>query len=471
MSSHREKMSSVDTAWLRMESPTNLMMISVVLVLDKAPSRDALTRMIEQRLLTFNRFRQKVVHEGNTVYWQDDDLFDLRNHLHYVGLPPANQNESSKNQLQSMVSDLVSTSLDFNKPLWQMILVENFNGGAALVVRIHHCIADGISLVRVLLSLADKERDPSHTKTPPAAKQQQSPDSSPLTQFIRHSLHLGHEALEEGKDFIQHPSHLLEIAKKGIEAADELIKVGAMANDTRSCLKGTLSTRKQTAWIDSLPLEEIKAIGHKTNATVNDVLLAVAAGGLRRFLIQHSEVIEHTHIHVAMPFNLRPLDKPIVELGNQFGLILAALPIGESTVASRLRAVKEETNRIKHSVQAEVFYGMLSAFGAGPEKLERITLDVLSRKASLLMTNVPGPKETLYLAGSKLLQPLVWAPQSGDIGVGISILSYAGTIQFCVVADDQVADPNELVEGFIEEYQLVKEELLNQTHFAEKPFH
>lgn len=468
MTSHREKMSSVDTAWLRMESPTNLMMIGVVLVLDKLPEHDVLTNMIQERLLKFNRFKQKVVHEGNKVYWQDDELFDLRNHLHYIAMPIANSGQSSKARLQAMVSDIVSTPLDFNKPLWQMNLVENYNGGAALIVRIHHCIADGISLVRVLLSLADRERSPQ--KTDPANEAKSEPEHpsilAPLNHFIRHSLHLGQEILEEGKDLLQHPNHLLDIAKKGTEVAEELLKVSTMPYDTRSCLKGSLSTRKQTAWIDPIPLEEVKTIGRNTDATVNDVLLSVAAGGLRRYLLKHNEAIQNTHIHVAMPFNLRPLDQPIKELGNQFGLILAALPVHEPNIKNRLEAVKEETYRIKNSVQAQVFYSMLSIFGAGPEPLERITLDVLSRKASLLMTNVPGPKKPLYLAGSKLLQPLVWAPQSGDIGIGISILSYAGDVQFGVVADEHVADPNELVEDFLEEYALIKKEYLPKQENA-----
>ncbi|MGL5003622.1 MAG: wax ester/triacylglycerol synthase domain-containing protein, partial [Casimicrobium sp.] len=143
----RTKMSSVDTAWLRMDSTTNLMMIVGVMVFDTPLDVKRFKTLIEGRLLVYPRFKQYVVDDGMAAHWIDDDDFDLDAHLHRVRLPGA----GGEKELQAMVADLASERLDKGKPLWQMHLIENYQGGSALISRIHHCIADGIALIGVLL--------------------------------------------------------------------------------------------------------------------------------------------------------------------------------------------------------------------------------------------------------------------------------------------------------------------------------
>ncbi len=147
-------LTNVDAAWLRMESPTNLMLISGVMSFYEKLEFSELKELIEDRLLPFDRFRQKVVESpipGIGPRWVDDPHFNLKFHLQRTALPdPGGQKE-----LQEMVSTIMSTPLHFSKPLWQFQYIENYRGGSALVVRIHHCIADGIALVRVLLGLTD----------------------------------------------------------------------------------------------------------------------------------------------------------------------------------------------------------------------------------------------------------------------------------------------------------------------------
>ena len=143
------------------------------------------------------------------------------------------------------------------------------------------------------------------------------------------------------------------------------------------------------------------------------------------------------------------MDKPIDTLGNQFGLVLARLPIHLDDARQRLEEVQKHMDELKASPQPWVFYGMLAALGHGPDALEQAALEFLSSKASLVMTNVPGPQAPLYLAGRRILQPMVWVPQSGGVGMGLSILSYAGTVQFGVVADHNLmTDPQGLVRHF-----------------------
>jgi diacylglycerol O-acyltransferase / wax synthase len=149
MSARKEPMSSVDTTWLRMESPTSRMHIGAVLVFDRA--------LLQERLLKFERFRQRVVRHDIRAWWEEDPQFSL--HRHVLTLPL--EEPSSQACLQAKATALMNSTLDFKHPLWTVHLVPEYQEGSALIVRIHHCIADGMSLIRVLLSLTDDCEDPS----------------------------------------------------------------------------------------------------------------------------------------------------------------------------------------------------------------------------------------------------------------------------------------------------------------------
>ena len=221
-----------------------------------------------------------------------------------------------------------------------------------------------------------------------------------------------------------------------------------MPADPPGPLKGNLSGRKRVAWAAPLDLAEVKRVARALNGTVNDVLMACATGALRSYLQDKKQAVDRA-VHVAVPFNLRPLDQPVQNLGNRFGFVIARIPIDIPDVRARYEAVREHMLALKRSPQPMIFYGMLNALGWGPDRLERTALNILSDKSTLLMTNVPGPRQPLYVAGSRLLQPMVWAPQSGHIGLGLTIFSYAGTVQFGVVADTNlVRRPAELARHF-----------------------
>jgi WS/DGAT/MGAT family acyltransferase len=444
-----ELMSPVDTAWLRMESPTNLMMIGVVLIFESPIKIESLKETLQSKFLKYNRFKQKVVKEKNEkYYWVNDPHFDLDHHLHRVALP----GKADKTELQHFSSDLNSTALDFTKPLWQMHLIENYNEGCALIVRIHHCIADGISLVRVMLSITDDT--PEIHDLDEVAYHHEADFFTQLTGSAQRLLHkaekLGHDIVEEGLEIIRHPGHLINIAKEGLAIGSEITRIGLLPSDPATCLKQPLGGRKSVAWANPLELDLVKSTASELSGTINDILLACATSALRTYLFEQQSDLTGKSIHVAVPFNLRPLDKPITTLGNQFGLVVVSLPIGIADPRQRYEAVRANMQELKKSYQAKVFYGLLGVLGKGPSILEKTALELLSKKASAVMTNVPGPTKSLFLAGSRLIQPMVWVPQSGEVGVGLSILSYNGTVQFGLVADKQlIPNPNVVVDYFI----------------------
>lgn len=438
MKPDREPMSAVDTAWLRMENDNNLMMIQAVLILDGPLDMSRFRAVLEQRLLKFSRFRQCVVMEKGNAFWQADPGFDLDHHVHRVGLP----GKADMAELKAFCADLVSTPLNFHHPLWQMHVVDHVDSDhSALICRIHHCIADGLALVRVLLSVADESRD--------AAIEAPTGDRPyHRTSLLKRGRQLAHELIGEAAELVRHPDQMLDLARAGWSAGGELAHVTLQPRDPATCLKWPLSGRKVVGWAEPLDLAEVKEVAHALDGTVNDVLLTCATGALRAWLLEQGDDVSRD-LNVAVPFNLRPLDKPIDTLGNQFGLVLVRLPIHLGSARDRLLEVQKHMRDLKASPQPWVFYGMLAALGQGPDALEQAALEFLSSKASLVMTNVPGPQKPLYLAGTRILQPMVWVPQSGGVGMGLSILSYAGTVQFGVVADQNLmAEPQGLVEHF-----------------------
>ncbi|EON93262.1 hypothetical protein MARLIPOL_04490 [Marinobacter lipolyticus SM19] len=464
MSLSKTAMSAVDRSWLRMDSPTNPMMISAVLIFDQPISIKRLKRTLNERFLCFRRFRQRVIHEGERVYWQDDPLFDIDNHIHRIALP----GEGDKAELQALTSDLGSTALDTRRPLWHIHYIDNYDGGCALLIRIHHCIADGISLVRVLLSLTDKTPETKLSHIVSTAPPSQPETGGSLHRFTQRVLDSGQTALEQGRLFLdslrREPDYPIKMATTAGNIAMDVIKLGAARFEPKTGLRSPLSGRKQVAWAEPLSLAEVKLCARALKGTANDVLLCAAAGALQRHFRETGEHIPECGIRVAVPFNLRPLNQPIETLGNQFGLVLVCLPVEVNCPLMRFRQVQENMNRLKRSYQAQVTYSLLDLFGRGPDILERRALALLSNKASAVLTNVPGPKEAVYLAGAKLVQPMFWVPQSGNIGIGMSIFSYAGTVQFGITIDRAIkADPNAVMGYFRDSFAELRDAALQRN--------
>lgn len=450
----REPMSRVDTAWLRMERPTNPMMITGVLMFAEPMSLAQLKRVIQQRFLAYARFRQKPVDGAAGAQWVEDEHFDLDWHVRLSGLPGRPGKASEKRALERFVSQLASSPLDPTKPLWQFHLVERYQGGSAVVARIHHCYADGIALVQVLLSLTDTSRESSSTSRLDKAwlKEQAAPVARRVGAMERY-MKLGGKALEQGMAMMQDPSLATLLAKEGGEIARELVHALALPDDPPSLLRGRLGVSKRVAWAEPLDLEEVKAVGRACDCTVNDVLMAAAAGALRGYMRERGEAMDGLTLRATVPVNLRPLEHAR-KLGNHFGLVFLDLPVGEANPLARLERVAACMRQLKSSRQAIVAYGLLAALGIAPAPVQELALELFSRKASAVATNVPGPQQPLYMAGCTLREIMFWVPQTGSIGLGLSILSYRGKVHFGLIADARlIPDPDAVVRRFGEEFE------------------
>jgi WS/DGAT/MGAT family acyltransferase len=451
----KEPMSKVDTAWLRMESPTNLMMITGVLMLETPLDLARFKKTLAERWLSFRRFRQKAVEATASAHWEFDEDFDLDWHVRLTALP----GKAGKAELQQLVSMLASSPLDHSKPLWQFHVVERYEGGSAVITRIHHCYADGLALVQVMLTLTDTDPKP-HRHAPLATSWLREDKGRVLDRLLEpakagfsKAMHMGEKAIAEAMRFASNPEAAQRIMVEGRLIAQELAQALMLPDDPKTRFKGHLGVTKRVAWMEPFRLEEVKAVGRGLGCTVNDVLMASCAGALRSYLIDNGEDVDGLSIRATVPVSLRPLEHA-KKLGNHFGLVFLELPIGEANPLRRLERVAGNMRELKRSRQAVMSFGVLAALGLGPQAIQQPALEMLSRKATAVATNVPGPAQPLYLSGVRLKEMMFWVPQSGSIGMGISILSYDGDVHFGLIVDSKlVPNPDDVIRRFRPEFE------------------
>ena len=459
-----ERMTPADAAWLQMEEPTSLMVITAVLWFDGPLDWERLTEVVRERLVErYPRFRQRVVKSGllGTPHWEDDPGFQLEAHLRRTKLPAPGDRAA----LEALVGESMGTSLDFSRPLWELHLIEGSQEvGGALLMRVHHVIADGISLARVLLSLTDEHASGGAGRELFEEEESTSGTLVRLLRGARTVVGSTRAAWKRGAELLAEPIQLMDLAVEGARGASAMSRLLTLMHDPPSPFRGPLGVEKRVAWSSPVPVGKVREIGHGTGSTVNDVVMAAVTGMLRRYVRSRGQAPED--LRAVVPVNLRPLSEPIPrELGNRFGMVFLPLPLGLGEPLERLWELKRRMDRLKRSPEAAVMFGMLTAAGMAPTAVERMAVEVMRKKASLVLTNVPGPRRPVYLAGAKLSGVMFWVPMAGRLGLGLSIFSYSGHVTLGVAADASlVPEPRELVQGFEEELTAMAEAVKAAGH-------
>ncbi len=464
-----ERMSRVDTAWLRMDNDVNLMMIVGVWLLTPAIPLPALKERIETKLLQYDRFRQKAVVDGTAAHWVDDADFDIARHVVAQTLKPR-RGETERQALQRLCGELATQPLDPQRPLWQFHFIERYEGGSALVARIHHCIGDGIALTSVMLSITDGGTDPPKRRRRSRRDAHAGGDSGrtnegdwladavlkPLTDIAVKAVAMYGGGVAKSLEVLAHPQQNLlgsvDMARSGVQVLADAGALALMADDSPTLLKGKPSGRKVVAWSEPLPLDDVKAHGRGLGWSVNDVLLSCVAGAFGGDLRGRGQDPQGKEIRAMVPVNLRPLDQAW-KLGNRFGLAPLVLPIGVDNPVERVYAVHRRMDELKGSYQPLLAFAVLAMSGMFIKPVQDMVLGMFSKKATAVMTNVPGPAHFLTLCGATLRQTMFWVPASGDIGVGVSILSYGGGVQFGLITDAALCpDPQAVIDRFQPEF-------------------
>ena len=467
-------MTSADNFWFSMDEPVNLMVITGFMEFQELLDYNRLYATIENRLAVFPRFQEKVIMPVTgvgTPKWEKDKNFDLRSHLHRVALPAPGDKEA----LQTMISSLKTQSLDYGKPLWDVHLIENYGKGCVLFFRLHHCIADGIALIYVLLSTADTHPEalwPEKTDL----KEKNKTSYLPLISFdtminsakglFKTGKFAGKLLVNEFEKYLSNPEHLKQLLKTSTGLPTDITAVLSqmfiMKPDPKTAFKGELGVQKCVTWSEPMMLDQIKSVGKKAgNSTINDVLIATVAGAMRRYLITRNSSVDELDLRVTVPVNIRKSGTEF-ELGNKFSLVILALPVYIEDPLLRLKEVKHRMDYLKQSPDVYVNFGLLSAIGLLPANLAKKVAHVFSNKVSGVLTNVPGPKEALYYAGKQISNMMFWVPQSGIIGLGISIFSYNGKVSVGITSDEGLMpDPEKFLEGFQDEFNKLQEVVIS----------
>jgi len=446
VSQPRAQLASADAAWLEMDRPTNLMVVNCVLLFERPLDWGRVSEVVRMRLVEpYPHFRQRVSQRRSMLRgprWEEDPDFDLSRHLHRRGLP-APGDESA---LAALVSDLAAMPLDRGRPLWDWYLIDGPAGGSAIVVRVHHCIADGIALARVLLSLADNAPERGSSPRRPRPSGGLGGALGPARKAVSGGVRLARSVVVESLETAAHPHHALEVASQVAADTRSLVKLVFSPAEEDTLLKYDLGAPRAFAWSAPIPLERLRTLAHAHGATVNDVLLAAVSGGLRSYLIARGE--QPHELRAFVPYNLRAAGEPVPrELGNHFGLVLLTLPVDRPRRRERLNELTRRMQEIKHSPEGPVSYAVLEAVGLTPPQVEARLVDIFTAKASAVITNVPGPRNTLYLAGVPVRTVLVWAPTAGSLDMSLSLFSYRGEVTVGLLAHaDVVPDPKSIID-------------------------
>ena len=431
-----EPLSRADAAWLHMEQATNHFVVTSLMLLEEPLELERLREALRRKMPLLRRLRQRVVEPAWPLaapHWEDDPDFALDAHTHRVALPAP----GGRMQLEELISDLVGQPLDLQRPPWQSYLIEDYEGGSAVITRLHHCLGDGAALVQMQLALTDTRRAGWLEHTSPAAVVHEGK-----------GLDLAGLAAGAVRQLLTDPGRAAGLLRSAVSAAGTLARLSLLDPDPPTALRAAPGVLKRTAWSGPLQLPAVRSIARATGSTVNDVLVSVVAGGLGAYLRNHESGPRPAYVRAMVPVDLRPRREPVTQ-GNHFSLVLLELPVAVRDPLERLMRVKIEMDRIKTSLEAQVGWVVVTGLGLLPAALERPAAGFFADKATLVLTNVIGPRRRRYLAGSPILAQTFWEPESGGLGLGVSIFSYAGQVILGAVADaNSVPWPRQLIEAF-----------------------
>ncbi len=446
MSSY-ERLSVLDEMFLHLEGPSTHMHVGGIAVFEgEPPDYDDVLQMIADRLQFVPRFRQKLAPVplglGRPV-WVDDPHFHLEYHVRHTALPAP----GSRDKLNRLTARIMSQQLDRDKPLWEIWFAEGLAGNRfALVSKTHHSLVDGISgtdIMSVLLDPAPEvpaiERDTWRPDIEPSADQL-------MVDALRERLTSPAEVVRSLQSAASDPSRLSGLVLGSARALGEWM--GSSFAAPPSSLNRSIGPHRRFETV-TVALDDLKRIKNAFGGTVNDVVLTVVSGGLRRLLRGRGERVDDLELRAMVPVSVRT-DEQRGTLGNQVANVWAALPVYEPDPLERLHVISESMRDLKSSGQA-VGAQVLTSLGefAPPTIVAQASRLVARQRAfNLVITNVPGPQIPLYTLGHEMLEVYPVLPLSGNTTLGVALLSYNGSVGFGLLGDyETTEDIGELAEG------------------------
>jgi diacylglycerol O-acyltransferase len=430
-----ERLGALDAMFLYIEDRTAHMHVGAVAVFEgQAPAYRDLVALIASKLDRAPRYRQRlafVPFDLGRPVWIDDANLDLEFHVRHTALPPPGGDE----QLKRLAGRVFAQRLDRDRPLWEVWLVEGLGENRfALLSKTHHCMLDGVSgadLATVLLGV-----DPAEVA--PAAPVPWKPRPAPRSADLVLSAVAGQVAhpFQVLRGAVQPSSPARRVLLELAAGLKPLLGLSRLGRAPASSLNQAIGPHRRWEMV-SLDLDAVKAVRAALGGTVNDVLLAVVAAALRQLLLARGET-PPGEIRAMIPVSVRGEDSP-GELGNRVTAVFCALPVGETDAAERLRKVSREMTSLKESGQAvgALAWTHLGAF-APPALLAQVArFQSTFRYMNLVVTNIPGPREPIYLLGREMREWYPLVPLAQGQTLGIAIQSYHGKIGIGLLGDGE----------------------------------
>jgi WS/DGAT/MGAT family acyltransferase len=441
---HYELLTYLDASFLALETRTSHMHVAGVALFDasalKGPEGgidfDRIKAHILSKLQYIPRYRQRLdwVPYNRHPVWVDDDQFAFEYHVRHTSLPRPGSND----QLKALAGRIVSTPLDRDKPLWELWVVEGVDEDRfAIIAKIHHCMIDGLSgvdLTTILLNVvptSEIEAAPEWNPRPaPTPSQLAVSEMAHATRRLIDRLTNLSETVRDGKD-------LADRTLDKSAAALSSLRSGWLTTSDRTPLNPDIGPNRRFDWTD-LALADLKEVKNKLGGSLNDVVLSIAAGAIRRFLVdERGYDVAETAFRVMNPVSTRRADQKGA-LGNQVAMWLIDLPIDEPDPAIRHQLIKERTLNLKKSNQALGAATLVEISSGTPITLLSLANRVVGsrmRPFNMTVTNIPGPQFPMYLLEAEMLANYPMVPLWAQHGLGIALFSYNGRMLWGIHAD------------------------------------
>jgi diacylglycerol O-acyltransferase / wax synthase len=463
---HKDRLSSVDASFLAQERQASHMHVGAVIIFEGPPlSREEFLEGIESRLHLVPRYRQKLAFprfEMGRPFWVDDPNFNIDYHVRHTALP----SPGSLEQLRQLAGRIFSQRLDRSKPLWENWLVQGLEGNRfALISKTHHALVDGVSGVDLAGVLFDLSPVPQEVP-PPEEEWTAHPEPTQaelIAEGVKGAIRTPFDLAGETLSALQHPDRTLQRAREAAEGLGEVVWAGLNPAPDMP-LNVPIGPHRRIVWASS-DLDDFKRIKNSFGGTVNDVVLTVVSGALRRFLRSRGVRTEGLELRALVPVSIRAEDER-GQLGNRIAAMRGPLPVYCDDVVECLRLVQQAMGDLKESKQAlgaEVIAG-LTEFAPPTLLAQASRLNFSTRLFNLIVTNVPGPQFPLYMHGREMLEliPVAFLPENHALA--IAIMSYNGGVRFGLLADYDAMPDVEFVAQALED---VLAELLERAREAE----
>ena len=447
-----ERLSPQDASFLYIENESNHMSIAALAILEgPAPDQDEIEAMVSSKLDLVPRYRQRIcfvpLDLGRPV-WCDDPHFNLRYHVRHSALPTPGSDE----QLQTLVGRLMSQQLDRSKPLWELWCVEGLAGGRwALLMKIHHCLADGVAATDLLTVLMD-DRPQMERRRAGEWMPEPCPGSARMVaDALGERMTSPREMLHAARSLLEAPRHAARQLGEFLDGLGTYRRFANLALETS--LNGPIGPHRNWRWAHAA-LADVRKIRSAHGGTVNDVVLATITRGFRSLLISRGMPVDGLVVRSLVPVSVRRDDERGLT-NNRVSAMFAELPVGLRDPVERLRAISRQMDALKAHHQARAGETLTALSGLAPPVTAALAARLFAglRQSSVqtVTTNVPGPRQTLYAAGRRMLSGYLYVPLAGSVRIGVAIFSYAGQLTLAVTGDyDHAPDTGVLCRGIEE---------------------